>query len=138
MLIFMLITLVLINTPNNFESSVVLENYVKKIERLSKGNIKSKVQINFADLKYPVIGTCYDRAIKYIEIDKAAFDYFTEKKRLLIIAHELGHCACGLDHINGYGTNGCPAHFMHEAAGDYSCIRRNWNRYVKQMKELDC
>lgn len=138
MLVFLVIALVLVNTPNSFESNPVLEAYVKKVERLSKGNIKSNIQINFADLNTPVIGTCYQTAIRYIEIDKEAFDVFTEKKRLLVIAHELAHCQCNYDHIEILDSNSCPYHFMYPATPSFECLYKNWNRYVRQMKELDC
>jgi hypothetical protein len=100
-----------------------------------------------------VIGMCiYGATFREIEIDKEYWDNASETTRMVLIYHELTHCACGRDHdynrkpygdgtenkrdpknINGYFKDGCPRSVMFPFILEDSCTLSHYDQYIDEM-----
>lgn len=141
LLLFLLGTFIAVSSPPKFGVEKEIQPILEDVVRLSKGNIQGTVPIHWGDIDTEdkdYLGMCYHRIINYIRIDKKDFEKLNRKSKVILLAHELGHCECGSSHINGYSKDGCPLHFMNRVAPDRSCIRKHWRKYISQTRKIDC
>lgn len=138
MLVFLLITFVLVNTPPTFSVDSRIQPYVDEIVELSKDNLDGNIPILVKKLKNNDLGYCYYAGIRYIEIDLNKFLEYNFKERLAIVAHELMHCEKSCDHNNKLLKDGCHSSLMHSQMQRSGCYEKHWDRYVKEMQEIDC
>jgi hypothetical protein len=71
-----------------------------------------------------------------VDINENRWYYQSSKRKLMLLAHEFGHCQCvNFTHTDKLMKDGCASHFMNGQLPQVMCINKHWNRYVKQMKE---
>lgn len=138
MLIFLVITLVLINTPPTLEIDPKMKPYVEEVKKLSKSNIKGIIPILVKPIKSTALATCHYTAIRYITVDPEKFEYYTEKEKTLILAQELMHCECSMSHDEKKLDDECPKSVMYPYMPFTWCVDNHWEEYVKEMQEVDC
>lgn len=110
--------------------------YVLEVDYLSNGNLDgTKLNINFGKLQNHILGTCFLLRNEII-INKKKWKSLDYKGKILLIAHEIGHCSKKKSHINGIDRYGCAKHFMHYSTTGKWCDRYKYKDYIKQMKEL--
>lgn len=81
-----------------------------------------------------IIGTCW---LTHIEIDPEWYFGASELEKENVIFHELGHCICGLDHIETKHSDGCPANIMNATSLDPMCMKKHRINYLATLKK-DC
>ena len=138
MLAFLLFTLVLIHSPPTFDIDHRIKPYVNEVIKLSKGKLKGTSPVLVKNLKLNHLGYCYYGAIRHIEIDFKKFSQYTHKEKLAIIAHEMMHCEYTCGHNNRILKDDCHASLMHKSTQIRDCYEKHWDRYVKEMQEVDC
>lgn len=125
-------------TPRFNKIDSRLKPYFDYVSKLSDGNLTGVRSAGFVkDAKKTVLATCYT-GLNEVRVSKDKWDKMTERARLIVIAHEIGHCACGSDHIDGRDLGGCAVHFMDSHDSSESCNIYKWKDYVQQMKTLPC
>jgi hypothetical protein len=72
-------------------------------------------------------------SIKFVTVLKSHFDKAPTEEKYAIIVHELGHCALGLPHKDGYFMDGCPISIMHPSDSMFGCFFKNQDYYFKEM-----
>ena len=71
-----------------------------------------------------------------VDINETRWYYQSLRRKLLLLAHEFGHCQCvNFTHTDKKLKDGCTSHYMNGQLPQNDCIDKHWNRYVKQMKE---
>jgi len=71
-----------------------------------------------------------------VDINKTRWYYQPLRRKLMLLAHEFGHCQCvNFTHTDKKLKDGCASHYMNGQLPQDNCIDKHWNRYVKQMKE---
>jgi hypothetical protein len=90
--------------------------------------------------KESVIGSCdiivEDGFTPEIDIKRSTWYRYPEDLRLVLLAHEYGHCQCNFfKHFDGVDKWNCPKHFMHSSLGSYWCVIKNFKKYIDQIKQ---
>ena len=137
MLAFLLVALVLVYTPPALDIDHRIKPYAEEVIKLSKNNLKGANPVLVKKLP-TAIAYCYYTAIRYIQVDIKSFKRYTHKGKLAIIAHEMMHCEKSCDHDNKLLEDGCHSSLMHKEMQDNECYEKHWDRYVKEMQEIDC
>ena len=71
-----------------------------------------------------------------VDINEVRWYYQPLRRKLMLLAHEFGHCQCvNFTHTDKKLKDGCASHYMNGTLPQDSCIDKHWNRYVNQMKE---
>lgn len=137
MLLALLIALIIYETaPRKKGIEKTLLPYVIEVDYISEGNLDgTKLNINFGNTLDHTLGICYLLRNEVI-INKKKWKSLDYKGRILLIAHEIGHCSKKKTHINGLDRYGCAKHFMHYSTTGKWCDNYKYKEYVKQMKEL--
>lgn len=137
MLLAILISIIIYNTaPKNRGIDNSLMPYVEDVYILSKGNLNGKkLHINFDKTEPNVLGSCYIFK-KEIVINKNKWKNLDYNSKILLMAHEIAHCAKDIEHIKGVDSYGCAEHFMYYSDTGYWCNRANFNKYIEQMRKI--
>ncbi len=82
-----------------------------------------------------VIGQC-DHIAKIITVDPTYWfsAYTTERDKVSLIRHELGHCICKLSHNKAVMPDRCPASLMTPTTLSRECLIRHWENYTEELK----
>ncbi|WP_397601859.1 hypothetical protein [Silvanigrella sp.] len=100
---------------------------------LQKNDSSSELNNSSRDSSKDVLGVCKKNSLnneiisRKIFIDRIKWDLLDEEKRLNLIAHELGHCAWNLKHLN---TNNQVMSPHVTELNEYE-----WNYFAQQIKE---
>lgn len=96
-------------------------------------SIKMAKDENFThDNKTVIIGTCsHNRNL--IKINEHYWPRFTDKQKLILIFHELGHCFLKRKHNNYILPDTCPYSIMNKKMISDKCIRNNFEHYIKEL-----
>lgn len=70
-----------------------------------------------------------------IEININYWKLASFESKLLLLAHEFGHCECGLMHKDLKDKNGCPYSYMSTYTSSDKCNKDNFYRYIKEMEK---
>lgn len=111
------------------------ETYVVEFE-FEYGKSVKHIPINFGDLEYNKIGTCYswDSGKKEIEIDRDWWDdRSTDSERVVLIFHELGHCALNRSHRNDKRDDDCPGSIMNSVVIKDDCYLDHEESLIKEL-----
>ena len=138
MLAFLLVTLVLVHTPPTFTIDDKIKPYTEEVVKLSKDNLKGVNPVLVKVLPGKEIGRCYYRTIRHIEIDYESFKYYNHKEKIAIMAHEMMHFEKTCPHNDKLLKDGCHESLMHSTMQRRSCYEKHWDRYTKEMQEIDC
>lgn len=79
-----------------------------------------------------VIGRCYSDEIT---IDPT-FWYnwiLSNRRKRVLIYHELAHCYCDLEHNNELKEDGCPEDLMYPTLPRDSCIKKHMKEYIDKL-----
>lgn len=79
------------------------------------------------------VGICW-QTIGYIKIDKNWRKKASERRKTMLMFHELGHCAKGWDHDNELRSDRCPKSLMYKYIPDDICIHRYFDEYIKNER----
>ena len=128
------------------EMDSVLKPYVIKFSAdmgIPMNNLE-KITVRFKSLsdvdadneEGSVIGRC-DYSKSEVTIDP---DFFysmgtTERRRVALIHHELGHCYCYEGHNDSVREDGCPVSIMNSMLPGYMCLRKHWESYKRELKD---
>lgn len=135
---FILGVILYVFTPRIWMSDPELELYVEVVDNLSKGKLSGEnIKIAFGKLDSNVLGVC-NALRKEIFINKKSWKDMSNVSRTVLIAHELYHCKCLGEHVEGIDYLACPSHFMSPIDGGEYCNRKNFGKFVLQMRELNC
>lgn len=136
MLFILAISLFIYSIPKKYGIDKEIKPYIDNVYELSKKNLDGRnLHVNFLDLKDGVMGVCYFFKNE-IHINKKIWNRLGKNDRILLIAHEVAHCAKGIDHINETDELGCGKHFMHFQDTGKWCNKLKFKEYIKQMKEI--
>lgn len=111
--------------------------YIKEFESYHGATI-AYVPIGFEDLAGPA-GVCYRTTLNgqitnaYVKIDRKYWTTLSEYQRLNLIFHELGHCVLNRPHTPKDLVTICPSSFMFDTIMDTTCLRNNFESYLKEM-----
>ena len=140
-LAFILVASVLTtHTPKHEKIDHDLEFYVDMVYELTDGTLGGKIErMGFdKELDNKILGTCYHLTDE-ISIHPENWKSLSEKERILLVAHEIAHCECKQEHVESKSEKSwCPEHFMAPTAGGAYCSRIHFDKYIKQMKKVDC
>lgn len=125
------------------DSAETVEHYRKKLKKMSKGELGGDhVRIGFFDKfkkKPNTIGFCTFDVQQFsfvIGLKKSYWNKSNPRQRLLLLAHEFGHCDClKWGHTKTLRQDGCPKHFMYPEMPHKYCINRYWEDYARQITE---
>jgi len=130
----------LIYLKNLKEKLLKLNISLSKIEKinnvsiiLNKNDSSNEVNSFSRDSSKDILGVCKKNTLnneitsRKIFIDKSKWELLDEEKRLNLIAHELGHCAWNLKHLD---TNN---QIMSPHVTDLS--ENEWDYFAQQIKE---
>ena len=107
-----------------------------KYSDLKDGRIGFRTLRGSYVLSDSAIGVCHYTPNKiYIDPRHWYRGYISEKSRVALIHHELGHCYCNLVHDNEMRKNGCPVSLMAAYTTSDSCLNLHWDDYIKELKE---
>ncbi|MHA1676038.1 MAG: hypothetical protein ACTSU6_02555 [Candidatus Njordarchaeales archaeon] len=107
--------------------------YIQEFESYLGYQIQD-IPINFMDLDTHV-GVCrsYSRGYREIHVDPTYWAKISEKQRINLIFHELGHCSLNLDHDYQILGDGCPNSFMYKSISDNFCLDKYYDHYIEEM-----
>ena len=88
-----------------------------------------------ADQGEEVVGQCRLGWNTEIVISKKYWDNVNTMSRMLLIAHELAHCECDLDHLDDEYKDGCPKHYLNSTTINYYCRNKYKEEYLKQIAQ---
>lgn len=126
--------------------------YVNRFKEVVKGipNLDiDGIKIRMADIERPTVGLCWPTRIPpQIKIDRETWSHYSDPSRESLIFHELGHCACFLNHKHmegdyekdspketaGYLADGCPASIMHPYTLSDSCYEKHRLHYMYEIR----
>lgn len=123
-------------------TSDTLEHYRKELYKKSKGNLgREYTKLGFYEGN-PVgrpntVGFCtfsLSQVSFIIGIKRSFWQWAPHRERLLVLAHEYGHCDCKMFwHTEKFLKDGCPAHFMYKQVPETRCLDRHWEMYERQF-----
>lgn len=135
--VFLLILLIFLALPavQKFEGvQKELRPYARKLAKLSKNNlILDNAKFGHVFGKN-TIAQC-NMFYRTITINKKAWLTKSEKERIIILAHEAGHCLRGLDH-NVLWVGMCPESIMYPSSSGKWCTKAYWDKYVDEMRSM--
>lgn len=112
--------------------------YIQEFEYFYKEST-SHAPIAFADLEEKIAGVCYRSFVgssliyAYMKIDKTYWPKMSEKQKINLIFHELGHCVLQRDHVSSDSVRECPSSFMHDTVMSDYCLDKYYDDYIKEM-----
>lgn len=119
-----------------------LEEYRIKVRELSEGKLGDDRPVGFISKiagQETVLGRCiltFENLTFEIDIIKDYWYSLSERRRILLMAHEFVHCQCNDLHTDvEYKTDGCPKSFMNPYLIDEWCARRYYHKYISEMKK---
>ena len=126
---------------NNRDFDKYKEEFNKEMRLNSEESLKvMNYKMGFAVLKSEkkpnLLGRCFV-GLQMIQFDIVGFAAQTELGRKAAVFHELGHCYCNMWKHNEQWDNivGCSKSLMYPSMpGDY-CIKRQWKRYMEELRE---
>jgi hypothetical protein len=94
------------------------------------------IPINFDILTNNQVGVCqtWSNGYREIRIEKAYWEAATEKEKIELVFHELGHCQQGRGHTSTYLTDGCPVSLMDPYTLDLWCLDTHWDYYIEELR----
>lgn len=110
--------------------------------KLGKGDVRfaMKKEIEVTE-DARVAGQCWINLYgmqKEVDIDRVSWNRASLANKVLLVAHEEIHCACGFFfHKEGLDKFDCPLDIMGPYMPSKACANRNWNKYLQQMR-LGC
>ena len=133
-ILLLLMTIVTVaNTPRHTSVDPIIQPYVDTLFKLTKGRIGQYYAIGFEDIpEERVLANCRMTLISGdISFDRDSWDSSSDRKRLLILAHELG-----LEHKpDNRDVNDCPKHIMGPVMGSDTCVATKFYDYIRQISE---
>lgn len=115
-----------------------IKPYLKEIISLSKGNLgKNTNRAGFFKKDNKVLGTCNMRTDD-ISLNRKHWKKLSKWDRIMLLAHEVIHCECGIEHFTELYWDGCPKSIMHTHDGGIYCNRRYKKEYIKEMQTIRC
>ncbi len=71
------------------------------------------------------LGMCHYKEDYGIRINAYAWPGLSEERRHNLIAHEMGHCLLGRDHVHAWYPDGCPTSIMAASLIADGCIAKH-------------
>jgi hypothetical protein len=121
-----------------YVTDATFTSYIQEFESHARQSVSS-VPIAFADLGDKYAGMCYRTIIAgqlvyaYIEINREYWPKMSELQKINLIFHELGHCFLQRGHVQSDNVRTCPTSFMDDTVMSTSCLRDNFDSYIKEM-----
>jgi hypothetical protein len=104
------------------------------------GTSVSNISLGFGTIPEGKAGMCYTWRDKdgkiiwaQIKIDQLYWQTITEKQRMNLIYHEMGHCAQGRDHLNSLKDDKCPVSFMYSSVMNKGCLDKHLDEYIGEL-----
>jgi hypothetical protein len=128
--------------PNHTTVNKELDKYRAKIYKMSKGKLGTK-NISLGFIKTPkdkqeLLGVCTFILPKFqneIDITVPSWYYLSDRRKLLLVAHEYRHCECDhYYHTDEKLEDGCPQSIMHTYLIEDKCVNRHFGRYVDEIR----
>lgn len=129
------------NRPN-VTTNPIFQPYISEFESYYGASVAA-VPIAFSKLEPTIAGVCHYLKVGngpiewgYIEIDQEYWKEISEKQKIDLIFHELGHCVLGRDHVTPNGVEWCPKSFMNPSVMSDYCLENHYDDYIKEMFPL--
>ena len=135
-LIFLLLSSCTLASHN---PSPELEDYRYKILKMSDGKLgHTLIPLNFIKPEKlkdgDLLGRCTKAGfIKWVDIVETKWYTLTERKKLILLAHEFKHCQCYATHVEEK-IGDCPKSLMNSSMISNKCAIDNWSRYEKEIR----
>lgn len=118
----------------NGYTNPAFNEYVKEFEITYNLDL-TDYPIDFAELKPNTIGQC---SYPDIKISKKQWDKLSNRKRKVVIFHELGHCIFKREHNKALIVDSVgqlvPESIMYPALKDELAYDRNWEYYKNELQ----
>ena len=114
-----------------------IQLYVTAVENLSKGNLVPIAGMDFGYTKKVTLASCLP-VTGEITVNKENWAGLNYQQRITLIAHEIAHCSWGTEHIFDVGIDACYTSFMSPNDTGKKCTAKLFNKYVKEMQEMEC
>ena len=121
------------------QSDPILMEYVRHFEEQFQMTLHG-VSINFDNLtsydgndNLNTIGICTPTGNMYI--DKKFFENASERERLSVIYHEIGHCIFYWEHDDRMMNDYCPASIMTPVIPINYCLDFHWENYIEEYRD---
>ena len=119
-----------------------LEKYREYVYKITDGKLGDRdFSIGFIELdlkRHTLLGECtfvLPYFNKEIDIVGIHWLFLTEKRKILLIAHEYRHCECNqYYHNNDKFKDGCPKSYFNEYLPDDECIESHYTEYLSEIK----
>jgi hypothetical protein len=121
------------------KSSPELEGYREYIYDLTEGKLGNPdFSVGFIKERDNLLGECtfvLPFFNKEIDIVGIKWLFLSQKRRILLIAHEYRHCECDhYYHINDKFKDGCPKSYFNEYLPDDECVESHYVEYLSEIK----
>lgn len=105
--------------------------YVKQFEH--EVGVKARgVSLYYKELPEHVAGRCI-LGVRIIQIDKDYFSTLSYLEQKALVYHEIVHCVCSEFDHDPY-RSGCGESIMEPSMKSWSCYKRYWNKYIKDLR----
>lgn len=115
---------------------VRLKTYVTKYEQAFNRPV-TNLSMEFMDLDMGrVAAFCrvWTFGKRELVFDIKYWNNISEKQRISLFFHEVGHCEGDLDHDESIKEDGyCPNSFMYPSVLSNECLNNHWDHYIKEL-----
>lgn len=141
---FLLVTMIGAYLPAPTKIDPEFNELVSRFENLYGTDLKDEhIQIEFADLEYPLVGYCQKLMIpriglvtrRLIKIDRTHWNSYGYYEQESLLFHEALHCIADLEHDNVILEDGCPRSIMYYDYIPYSCLIEYRQKYLNEVVE---
>lgn len=119
----------------NAVTDPVFNTYIDFYEKEYNRKV-TDIPIKFSKLEGTEVGNCIIRfnTWKEINIKKEYWDWASDKERLFLIIHELGHCDMLKEHNNILLSDGCYGSIMNQTVSNRSCVEKHYRYLLDEMR----
>jgi hypothetical protein len=94
------------------------------------------IPINFDNISEEYAGICQQWSNGYAEIliSSPYWQYASEREKISLVFHELGHCHQHRAHTNTYLGDSCPVSLMDPYTVSQWCLDEHWDYYIDELR----